>query len=169
MLSKLEYSFLTHFSHRTPKLESKVSKIVQASVLVSLIAFVLFYIFLSICLSDTRSCYKTPRRSSPLGFQELGLQAFTTTCDPIFPTHWQLWRPFLTSSDASLTSRDVSSVSTTTAAGGVVNDSLAEVLGRSYFQLQMQQGKDEETTSPWRHLGIINNAIITGIKVGAKK
>lgn len=51
---------------------------------------------------------------------------------------------------------------------GVVEDSLAGVLGRSYFQLEMQQGKDEENTSARRHLGIINNAIITGIKVGVK-
>lgn len=45
MPSQLEYSFLTHFSHRTPEPESKVSKAVQASVLGSLIAFILFYIF----------------------------------------------------------------------------------------------------------------------------
>lgn len=32
----------------------------------------------------------------------------------------------------------------------------------------MQRGKDEENTSATRHLDIINNTIITGIKVGAK-
>lgn len=62
----------------------------------------------------------------------------------------------------------MSSLSTTTAAVGVVNNSPVGVLGRSYFQSQMQQGKDDESTCPRRHLGIINNAIITGIKVGAK-